>query len=262
MDISKSKIIDWFSQFDKIFILNLDIERKRREFMKMQLYHLGISNLPNIQWFISTEHPIEKMHSLEWNMHKDEFHLYRPFEYSCAREHYTIVKTSYNLGYKKILVMEDDIAFMKDLNALSKMLTESPEDADFLRFHACSVYDQALRVPKHNSSWNKDLFSVWNLSCTAYMTRKSMQYYVWCQDKKFQVADMPLYMASVNFGKIRSYLSRVPICIQEKSFDSKIRNSMNDRINYETDNVLEQDINKKDYLTLTEIDSQVKTSDI
>lgn len=256
--MKQSKVRLWFEQFNKIFILNLARESKRRSFILWQLEKMGLGDLvgSKIHFHLTTLHPLELNYSLELNSHKNRVHLFRPSEYSCAREHYTLVKTSIELGYSKIMIIEDDTSFMNNLDKMAEILGNAPEDADFLRFHVCSTFDKFRDVKAFNKHWKKDAFSAWNATCTAFMTLKSMKYYVVFQDKKFQVADMPYFMIPANHKKIKSYIPIIPLAIQEKSFASSIRNASNDRINYETDNIFEEYIDVHDYFNLEEFEKE------
>lgn len=64
--------------------------------------------------------------------------LKHPNEYDCARNHYTIIKTAYDLGYEHILVMEDDIRFLKDANIFNMYLK---------RFHMIMIFCNLVRLP-------------------------------------------------------------------------------------------------------------------
>ena len=43
---------------------------------------------------------------------------------------YKIIATAYHLGYRNVLVMEDDIRFLRDLNLLDEIISCLPEDYD------------------------------------------------------------------------------------------------------------------------------------
>lgn len=48
--------------------------------------------------------------------------------------HYRVIKTAYELGCGNCLVVEDDVRFLKDLNLLSDIVNDLPEDYDIALF--------------------------------------------------------------------------------------------------------------------------------
>lgn len=66
--------------------------------------------------------------------------------------HYLIVKEAYELGYKHILIIEDDINFLKNTNYIANVLNSLPENYDICQLHKGFVYMNSidLKVNKHN----------------------------------------------------------------------------------------------------------------
>ena len=68
-------------------------------------------------------------------------------------------------------------------------------------------------------------------------------------NKFFWVADGPLYKAPLNDKLINTYISTIPLVIQEdkNKMSSDIRNNKNDTIDYNNDNVYETQIKLTNY---------------
>ena len=49
--------------------------------------------------------------------------------------HYLIIKEAYELGFKHILVLEDDINFLKNTNYIADVLNNLPENYDICQLH-------------------------------------------------------------------------------------------------------------------------------
>ena len=67
----------------------------------------------NIRWFYGTPFPHNKIIADAFNISK-KGRFTKPNEYDCARNHYAIIKTAYDLGWENVLVIEDDVLFLKD----------------------------------------------------------------------------------------------------------------------------------------------------
>lgn len=175
--------------------------------------------------------------------------LNHPNEYDCARNHYTIIKTAYDLGYEHILVMEDDIRFLKDANIFNMYIKKIPNDYDILRFGAFTLEPYIEKYLLGDEFWfkHKDAL-VWNTSMYA-LSRRGMIYYLACMDTLLSMADVPLYVAPLQEGIINTYLCKTPLVIQagNKDIHSDIIDDTNDPIDYYKENVYEKYTNKDDY---------------
>ena len=89
--------------FDKVYCINLDKRIDRREKMSFLFNELWISNL------------VTRFRAIE----------FKPWNVWCAMSHAEILKEAKKLGYKKILVLEDDVE-IKDMNLLSASIENYP----------------------------------------------------------------------------------------------------------------------------------------
>ena len=57
----------------------------------------------------------------------------------CGIGHYNMIKTSYELGYDRVLIFEDDISFKDDVD-LYKIFSVIPKDADSICYYSNGNY--------------------------------------------------------------------------------------------------------------------------
>lgn len=58
-------------------------------------------------------------------------HLKNIGPFSCCIQHYKALKTAYTLGANSVLIMEDDIRFLKNTDMIRDILTSLPGDYDY-----------------------------------------------------------------------------------------------------------------------------------
>ena len=119
-----------WSRFDKISVLSFtSCAQNRIPELKREFSRIG---LPNAEIFWNYPTPltefvlniISKAPGIKWPSHLD-----------CALGHYRIIKTAYELGCRNLLVFEDDARFLKDKTLLEKILTDIPNDFDYLKLN-------------------------------------------------------------------------------------------------------------------------------
>ena len=63
--------------------------------------------------------------------------------YGCAIAHYQAVLQAYEFGYNNVLIIEDDICFIKDKKLIEYYINNIPDEIDFLnytaRFDKCEI---------------------------------------------------------------------------------------------------------------------------
>ena len=249
-------------KFDICYVLNLSDRKDRRNNMETQFKEMNFDNINESTWLryhYTTKFPYNGLIASAFN-ESGKGRFTKANEYDCARNHYAIVKECYDRGFSNILVMEDDIKFLKDNQTFCNYLNNTfltfihniPVDYDILQFGGFTTDPRAKNILEKyddNIYWttHKDV-ALWNASMYA-LSRKGMQYYIAFMDKFFWVADGPLYKAPINDKIINSYISTIPLVIQadKKEILSDIRNDKNDRIDYKNDNVYESQIKLSDY---------------
>lgn len=233
--------------FEKIVLLNLAERHDRLSFMKHQFKELGEDK---VEIHRAVFHPHCDVIIQAFNMTR-RGRFTRPNEFNCAREHYSIVKEAFEDGVKSLLIIEDDLCFLKDKNKIEMILKAIPKDYDILRMSGITADPKAKSLLEENERkiWIKhDDVPLWSTAMYA-LSRRGMQYYLASQDKFYQVADYPLYLSGVNSNIVTSYVSEEPIGIQE-SLDvlhSDIRQENQHIVNHE--NFYEAFVNREDYFS-------------
>ena len=122
----------------------------------------------------------------------------RPFLKKVALKHYEIAKDAYEKGYKRILVLEDDIRFHKDISFISKMLSNVP-DNDIIMFDKMvasssketAKYNKRIREAGKDALYASmdDIFFIFT-SCYS-LNRNGMRHIIEQQEKSLLPPDTP-----------------------------------------------------------------------
>lgn len=108
---------------------------------------------------------------------------------NCTMAHYNAIKTAYHLGLKNILVMEDDIRFMEDLDAIDSTVSSLPDDFDVAMFDLIPVFlkrgePERVKSLKESARINERWFEfdiLRSMGCYA-MSRRGMERYIWLNE--------------------------------------------------------------------------------
>lgn len=164
------------------------------------------------------------------------------------------------MGWERVLVIEDDVLFLKDVDTWMVYLGNIPTDFDVLQGGGFTVdkriHDYMLaadNIVGSDAYWFKHKHvGLWNASFYA-LSRKGMEFYLTFMDQiRFWVADGPLYKAPLSDTLINTYASRIPLTVQasKETVASDIRNSENDKIDYDNQNEYERDVDLNDYFSI------------
>jgi hypothetical protein len=124
-----------FNFFDKIFYINLDDRPERKLHIENELEKYGIvaERFPAIQL---TQEQNEILKSEGCMFKKDERPEYSRFAKSCALSHLHIILRSKLMGYKNVLILEDDVIFREDiLEELKKSLDDLEKESRWDMFY-------------------------------------------------------------------------------------------------------------------------------
>ncbi len=120
--------------FDKIYVINYIEAPKRRENIIKQLKYYNFEDgvefsygMPFTKIKSIAQHFEEIANEIIWNVG-------RVSGIACALNHYTAIKTSYELGANSVLILEDDIIFRDDKDLIIEYLDNIPKDWNYLYF--------------------------------------------------------------------------------------------------------------------------------
>lgn len=100
--------------FDKIYCINFLPNKYRREFMQYQFNDLGLD--------------VEFYDAIDYSKVLKNINISNFPVFGCSESHYHCIKKSQLLGYEKILILEDDVCFLKDKKTVEYFLNELPND--------------------------------------------------------------------------------------------------------------------------------------
>lgn len=138
--------------------------------------------------------------------------------FDCTLSHNRIVRTAYELGKKSVLILEDDIRFLKDRALLTKIVDSLPDDYDIALFDwvvrgkaGDEECDALLAQPPVGWYWRRftDLRSC---ACWA-LSRKGMEAWLRHQEKaahgkgKMCLCDQYYYYMAKEDPSLRMYCS-------------------------------------------------------
>lgn len=199
-------MIDWKKYFDRIYCIRyagrgpLDLKSDKDPYIN-ELRRVGIldSGIFDIEYSVDSL-AVEIFHE----NHPGEFdkqnlyghHLHVTFT------HYIAALKAYTLGYNRILIIEDDICWLKDLNMIDKYLSSIPEDD---KYNIC-LFDWAIETCNWDANENCHLddpyiddnnlyreFKHGCLSSCYALNRKGMEHIITCIEKgPYYVIDMIL----------------------------------------------------------------------
>lgn len=249
-------MIKWQEKFDAIYCISLADNISRRDDLKKELSRVGILNSNIFHWKITVKNELYKY---IWNnpslkANKWWFHLTGTL--NCTLEHYAVYKECLALGYKRVLILEDDVVFLKDIKEIEKAIDNIPENYDILKFNSyfSGVEEEIQKVINDNkiNDYYFDYSSLQQISAACYaVSLKAMLILSKYQETFYQPSDAIL---NVQNTEIDSKLVRISvikdICIQNFTYK--------DDLKYEDDEV---NINKneQDYNIITDTKYSIYT---
>lgn len=133
-------MIEWKKHFDKIFCIHFIPFAERVPKLNSELQRVGILNsgifeprytFPNVHDMALFD--LLKQNNLTTVPHNAAFNL--------MTTSYRLIKECALMGYERILILEDDIAFLKDLDEVNKIVENLPSDFGICMFDKFKPYD-------------------------------------------------------------------------------------------------------------------------
>ena len=117
MEINQEKtMIDWKKYFDHIYCVHIVEYKERRLELMEELNRVGILDSGIFSFKYTFRTPLDNvlLNSYNFSRASDAERFDVP-KLNLAMGHYACIKEALGLEYKRILLLEDDIAFLKDL---------------------------------------------------------------------------------------------------------------------------------------------------
>lgn len=192
------------SVFNHIYCLHYLPAPDRLPKLKEELKRVGIDeNADYFSWVYDYPTPLLD------NVYKDKRLNMNTALKSSSREyikrvsmkHYEITKEAYALGYERILILENDVRFHKDLDYISTMLSNMPDtDVVMLDKMTCSAplegtkYKKYVKTLPENALYgDMNASGVFFIFCSCYaLNRKAMKRIIELHEKGLLPPDTPL----------------------------------------------------------------------
>ena len=169
--------IDWEKYFDRVFCLMLlDELQNRRPRLEKELERVGLLESPVFEWRYDVATPLDDAVTGYDGLKHIEKNGYKKNIYNYAR----IMKESLLLGYKRILIIEDDIAFLKDKREIVKALEALPSSpivqmSKFVNFVNIEVHEREVeKAIREGKKYFKSQVAFHDASCNVF-SREGMQ---------------------------------------------------------------------------------------
>lgn len=184
--------------YDKMYCLTLIDNTDRQEKMVNFFKELGIEK--NIQFWYTCKKPLcatiaKRFFATDRN---DSAVM------DCTLQHYSMIKTAYDLGAKTVCVLEDDITSNVPIDELKVALSKAPTDFDIIRF-GFSTNDIVKGEFVYADASNTNV-KLWGTQFYA-LSRNGMEYYMKYLENKITVADEPFFNCEkIQENKLKYYI--------------------------------------------------------
>lgn len=190
--------------FDHIYCLHYLPASDRLEPIKKELRHVGIDeNADYFSWVY--DYPSDFLDLVykdsRVNMNGALKSSGRDYIKRVSMKHYEIIKEAYSLGYERILILENDVRFHRDLDYIKLMLSNIP-DSDVIMFDkmVCAAPGEGLKYQRYVKTLPEDALygsinesGVFFIFCSCYsLNRKAMEHIINTYEKTLIPPDTPL----------------------------------------------------------------------
>ena len=185
--------VEWSDYFDHIYCVHYAPYKERKVELEKELDRVGIlsSGIFSYHYTFPTPFDDDLMKNPEFN-HAEFGMRFNKGAVNLAMGHYNIMAEAVSFGYNRILIIEDDIAFLKDINMIKNILDKMP-DKDIIIFDKITPderqYKMSLQYDKINDYYvNTGALVLWCSDCYSVNT-KGMKHIIKNQETWFNVAD-------------------------------------------------------------------------
>jgi len=215
--------------FDKIYILHYlpmkdrDIALKKK-FKYLELDYEYVYAIPLTDMFGETPYDGDRYQHLHIT-NNDNYWKYGEkinTHWSVAFGHYMCVYQAYHLGYKNVLILENDVVINKDKNLIERYLNDVPKDADVIRYGYMGggnkkIYDMTNELfYKDNNNFYSGYYGN---QCYGLMNRKTMKIYLDSCNYCFNGNEDVENIHRGNKFNLNIYFSTRPIFLDHIAYD-------------------------------------------
>ena len=230
-------IIDWKDYVDQIYCITF--HNRSKDYLYEELKRVDILNSGIYYEFENISTPFYKIlyDTLFGNQFKDTEILKYSYRYDCTMAHYYCMKHARQNGYKKILILENDVVFLKNKKDIVEILEHSNivncfSDKGYIFLgsaaHPIYFYNEERKGGRNTCyqctkevdydilKFNKDITISGGAAFNIY-DDKAYNYFIdFIENKNFDVID--IYYRIYDLNQINIYFSNTYVCIQEDWF--------------------------------------------
>lgn len=191
---SDNVTIQWEKYFDAIYCLSLADNIEKRSLLEKELSRVGILNSKIFRYKITVKNELYKYICSAPELNIDKYLQSNPQAFNTTLGHYEIMKECLAMGYKRVLILEDDVRFLKNIKEMYDILENIPEECDICLFDkfvpfSKEPYLNEIKTNKINTYFfNFEKIKLWSCGCYA-LSQNAMKTIVSKQVKKFVSAD-------------------------------------------------------------------------
>ena len=218
----------WDNLFDHVYIIWYSKNWDRKAFFEKEFARLDLKNVE----IVKTSNPPlkDKMVKTLMNIFWPRFSPQYVSSFDVAFQHYLIWNDVVTNNYQRVLIMEDDVCFLKDIEKVKELLKDFPQHYDIVLLdRVCPFRDmyyvneqiQENKINQNYFSCGEYLKSNWTAACYS-ITQNACKFLMKEQEEKgFCPADERLW---INFAEkqklgLKSAYAKKNIAVQNPIFD-------------------------------------------
>ena len=234
---------------EHIYCINY-IKNNRKKQIEQEFDYIEINYLDNslFSWeFDYDDNVLNLKENYELEKKKNELCFqkfdYYPYDlkfetFKLSLRNYSIMKKSLDLGYKKIMIFEDDIVFLKNINKIKTILDNLDYSNNLILLAPSAKFSYLLSYKFHNQYkenvynfyeyyvTNKNLhyFDLYCAGCNIY-DEEAMKAYIYIIENICCISpDLYFYYEQYPNTKINICATLYPICFQRSDIDKELEN--------------------------------------
>lgn len=169
--MSQIKEISWENTpFDAVYCIHCVDEKYkcREEPLLKELDRVGLLNFRRFSFYNVVPTPFDAaLYYTNPRLMSDDRRYFNADNISCGLAHYRLIKEALLVGHQRILILEDDVVFHKDLGRIQEIFDAMPE-MDIILFDKIMGSDEQWFMASTNYRINKEycyFVSAWLCSC-------------------------------------------------------------------------------------------------
>ena len=226
-------MINWKSFFDRIYCIHYLPHKDRMPLLKEELNRVGLLDCGIFEWRYTVP---DSYDDIIWKVAESNKWCTRRAYVNLSLENHRLLKQALLLGYKRILIIEDDISFISDLEELNKILEATPKELGIIQYDKRANFPKGEDVVWENLKTNNRINPFFVKSTINFANATAMGYFGIGIEDAFKVLDSRLCTPDriVKFTKKPHAIAIKSLAVQNL-YDSAINLSFNTKeiIHYE-----------------------------